>query len=96
MANLTVIATIKAQPNAEEQVYRELVALLAPTHAEEGCVNYDLHRSLEEPGTFMFYENWTSRALWEQHMQSPHLAAYQQNTQGLVAAFELFLGEMVP
>jgi hypothetical protein len=24
--------------------------------------------AVEEPGLFMFYENWESRPLWEQHM----------------------------
>ncbi len=43
----------------------------------------------------MFYENWDNRAVWERHMQSSHLATYQKNTEGLVAVFELFLGEMI-
>ena len=46
--------------------------LIAPTLAEEGCINYDLYRSTEDRGTFMFYENWASRPHWERHMESPH------------------------
>ncbi len=95
MTPFTVIATIKARPEAEEQVQQELRALVEPTRSEEGCINYDLHRSVEEPGTFMFYENWDNRVVWERHMQSSHLATYQKNTEGLVAVFELFLGEMI-
>ena len=37
----------------------------------------------------MFYETWTSRALWQAHMEAPHLAAYMEATDGLVAKFTL-------
>jgi hypothetical protein len=60
---LTVIAKLKAKDVSEEQLYEELRNLVGPTRAEEGCINYDLHRSVEDPGTFMFYENWESRSL---------------------------------
>jgi quinol monooxygenase YgiN len=55
-----------------------------------------MYRSTEERGTFMFYENWASRPLWERHMESPHLKAFPSNTEGMVEVWELFLGEKVP
>ena len=64
-APLTIIAKLKAKPGAEEQLYEECRKLIAPTLAEEGCINYDMHRSIEDPGTIMFYENWTTKPLWE-------------------------------
>ncbi len=60
-----------------------------------GCINYDLHRSVEDPGTFMFYENWESRPLWEQHMESPHLQEFSSKQEELAETWELFLGEKV-
>ena len=44
MSPLTVIAKFKAKSGSEEQLYEELRNLVAPTRAEEGCINYDLHR----------------------------------------------------
>lgn len=95
MTPLTVIARLKAKPGAEAQLYEECHKLLAPTRAEEGCINYDMHRSVEEPGLIMFYENWTTRPLWEQHMKSPHLTHFSEATDGIVEEWELFLGEKV-
>jgi quinol monooxygenase YgiN len=66
-----------------------------PTLVEEGRINYDLYRSTEDRGTFMFYENWASRPLWERHMQSPHLEAFPNNTEGMVEVWELFAGKKV-
>jgi quinol monooxygenase YgiN len=92
---LTVIAKWKAKSGYEEQLYEEFRNLVEPTRAEEGCINYDLHRSVEDPGTFMFYENWESRPLWEQHMESPHLQEFLGKREELVESWELFLGEQV-
>ncbi len=95
MSPLTVIAKWKAKSGSEEQLNKELRSLLAPTRAEEGCINYDLHRSVEEPGTFMFYENWESRPLWEQHMESPHIQEFWNKREEVVETWELFVGEKV-
>ncbi|MBX9822292.1 MULTISPECIES: antibiotic biosynthesis monooxygenase [Nitrobacteraceae] len=32
----------------------------APSRAEQGCINYDLHRSTEDPELWCVYENWRS------------------------------------
>ena len=95
MSQLTVIAKVKAKKGAEEKLHEECRKLIEPTRAEEGCLNYDMHRSVEDSGTFMFYENWASRPLWERHMESPHLTAFSANSEGLTEVWELFLGEKV-
>ena len=91
----TVIAKLKAKSGSEERLYEELRNLVEPTRAEEGCINYDLHRSVEDPGLFMFYENWESRPLWERHMESPHLTEFSGKQDELTENWELFVGEKV-
>jgi quinol monooxygenase YgiN len=61
----------------------------------EGCISYDLHRSLEDPGTFMFHKTWESRPLWDLHMEFPHLNRLSVKQTGLTETWELFLGEKV-
>ncbi|MBV9489565.1 MAG: antibiotic biosynthesis monooxygenase [Verrucomicrobia bacterium] len=95
MSQLTVIAKLKAKAGAEQQLYEACRNLIAPTLNEEGCINYDMHRSIEDPGTIMFYENWANRPLWEKHMEAPHLKAFSGKTEGLTESWELFLGEKV-
>ena len=56
MTPLTVIARLKAKDGSEEKLGAMLRALVAPTRAEKGCINYDLHRSHDDPGLFIFYE----------------------------------------
>jgi quinol monooxygenase YgiN len=89
MAQLTIVAHITAERDRIDLVKAELSKLIAPTRAEEGCLQYDLHQDNENPACFMFYENWESRDLWRAHMDSPHLAEYQAATEGAVAEFRL-------
>ena len=84
---LTIVATIRAAAGRAELVQDELLKLVAPTRQEAGCLQYDLHRDTEDPSHFVFYENWESRALWQAHMNAPHLAAYMSATAGAVDAF---------
>jgi len=95
MKPLTVIAKLKAKKGCEEQLGGMLRSLIEPTRAEKGCINYDLHRSHEDPGLFIFYENWESRPLWEAHMKSPHLVEFGEKQGALTESWELFVGEKV-
>lgn len=94
MPNLTIVANIVANADKIDLVKAELQKLIAPTLAEDGCIQYDLHQDNDDPARFLFYENWESREQWQAHMNAPHLAAYQSATDGSVAEFTLF--EMTP
>ena len=86
---LTILAQITAAPGKEDLLRSELEKLVPVTRAEAGCLQYDLHADNENPGFFLFYENWESRELWQDHMKAPHLAAFRQATEGAVANFVL-------
>lgn len=86
---LTILAQITAEPGKEALVRAELEKLVPITRAEAGCIQYDLHVDNENPGFFVFYENWESRELWQTHMNAPHLAAYMAATEGAVSNFVL-------
>jgi quinol monooxygenase YgiN len=86
---LTIVAKIIAKEGKSALVKTELLKLVEPTKAEEGCINYDLHQDNTNANVFLFFENWSSRALWLKHMDSPHIDAYAKATEGHVAAFTL-------
>jgi quinol monooxygenase YgiN len=93
---LTVVARIRAKPGKEADVHRELLALVAPTRAEAGCLNYDLHVSHDDPALFLFYENWTSQAHLDAHAQSAHIQAFRARAADLlVEPVEIKLFRMV-
>ena len=73
---LTVIASMRAKPEQEDRLREALTSLVEPTSKEAGYVNYDLHESVEQPGTFFFYENWESGEHLDAHLQTPHLVEF--------------------
>lgn len=80
---LKVIAEIRAAEGAEREAEERLRALIPPTVAEAGCVMYELWRDGDDPRRFVFDELWTTRADWEAHNASQHLAAHRAATEGL-------------
>lgn len=82
---LTVIAVIKAKAGMEEKTRQELLALVAPTRAEDGCIDFDLHQGVDDKSLFMFFENWTSREALDKHMQAPHIRAFGGKAAALLA-----------
>lgn len=86
---LTIVAKILAKTDKRDLVKTELLKLIDITRAEKGCINYDLHQDNENENLFLFYENWESRELWQQHMNNAHLAAYMEATDGAVEQFTL-------
>jgi quinol monooxygenase YgiN len=73
---VTAIAIARAKPGQEDELGRRMMALVAPTLAEPGCINYDLHRSNTDPAVWIFYENWQSQADLDAHMQSAHYRSF--------------------
>jgi len=82
---LTVLARIKAKEGKEADVLREIVSLIEPTRSEEGCINYDLHCSQDDPALFCLYENWRCRLDLDEHLATPYLQAFLGKTPDLLA-----------
>ncbi|HOW67949.1 MAG TPA: putative quinol monooxygenase [Candidatus Paceibacterota bacterium] len=82
---LTVVARMKARPGKEAELQRVLLGLIVPSHADAGCINYDLHQSLEDPASFLFHENWESKQHLDDHLQKPHLKAFLSQADQLLA-----------
>jgi quinol monooxygenase YgiN len=73
---LTVVAHLKAKQGEQENLRRELLALIPTTRQEPGCINYDLHQATDDPGSFLFHETWTSKQHLDDHLGRPHLKAF--------------------
>lgn len=70
---ITVVATFQAKPGKAPDLKKALLSLIAPTHQEAGCINYDLYQLPEDPEKFLFYENWTSKAHLDAHLKNTHI-----------------------
>ena len=77
MEKVTVLAHFEVKPGKADEFLAALPAVVAATRQEAACLNYDFHRSTDEPHKFMFYENWTSLAGLEEHGRSAHIQTFR-------------------
>lgn len=74
MKEVVVVARGEVKPGEEEAVERAFMEVIAPTHAEAGCVRYAFHRGVENPRQLMMIERWASQDALQQHLASAHVA----------------------
>ncbi|MFZ0384405.1 MAG: putative quinol monooxygenase [Solirubrobacteraceae bacterium] len=87
MSEIVVVGSFTAKAGMEEEAVAAFEALLEPTHGEQGCILYALHRGAEDPRRLAFVERWESAELLEAHLASDHVQAV------LARAPELFDGD---
>lgn len=85
---LTLIVTMRAKEGQQLLLEAELRALIGPTRKEEGCLQYDLHRGADQPGTFLFHEVWASREDHQAHTRTLHFLRWNARKDALLAAKE--------
>lgn len=81
---ITLVAVVQARKGMEEVVKEELLSLVKPTRSEPGCISYDLHQG-EDKSLFIFYENWKSKEDLDKHIGMPHLKAFLEKADDLLA-----------
>jgi quinol monooxygenase YgiN len=89
MSAITITAILQAKKGKEEALFAELQKVVSPSQAEEGCIEYTLHRSLDEEGTFVFYETWANEQALQAHIESAHYQAYRNAAEGLIEKREV-------
>jgi quinol monooxygenase YgiN len=93
---VTVLALVKAKEGMEETVRQELLSLVKPTRSEPGSISYNLHQATDDKSLFMFYENWKSMEDLDRHRGMPHLKAFREKADNLLAKpIEVTLYEMI-
>jgi len=63
MSQVTNLAFFRARRGHSEALGAALAALVEPTRLEAGCLNYDLHRSVDDADLWFVYENWRLKVL---------------------------------
>lgn len=85
---VTLIVILRAREGQETLLEAELRALVSPSRKEEGCLRYDLHRSIDTPGALMLHEVWTSREAHTEHTHTPHFLRWNARKDALLASRE--------
>jgi quinol monooxygenase YgiN len=66
-------AILQARPGKEQKLEELLLGLFPEVKKEAGTVGYILHRDVQNPGRFFFYEKYVDQAAMELHMSTSYL-----------------------
>ena len=86
MAEVVVVASFQVTPGMEDRAEALVRTIIAPTHAEDGCITFALHRGVGDAGTLVLIERWASREALDRHLATEHLAAFRAAASEVMAA----------
>ncbi|MBN8237118.1 antibiotic biosynthesis monooxygenase [Halobacillus kuroshimensis] len=92
---ITINAFLTAKEGREEELFNELKKVIEPSRKEAGCIDYVLHRSLDDASVFAFYETWKDQEALQMHIDSDHYQAYREATKDLTSSREVHKLEKV-
>lgn len=85
---ITLVVVMRAKEGQHLLLEAELRALVTPSRKEEGCLQFDLHRCADQPGTFLFHEVWETRDHHTAHTRTPHFLRWNARKDSLLASRE--------
>jgi len=77
-------AGIKAKPGSEKAVEDALLAMIPGVQEEENTLTYTLHRDINDPCSFMYYEVYTDESAFKYHGSTPHFQALLKALDGIL------------
>ncbi len=67
-----VTAKVKLQSGKSEEFLEAVRAMKPQVMQDPGAIQYSLHRSAEDPDTFIFYEQYESEEAFDYHLSTDH------------------------
>src|SRR5215467_11759241 len=92
---VTLAVILRPREGQEILLEAELRALINPTRKEEGCLRYDLHRSIEGPAAFLLHEVWETREDHTAHTKTDHFLRWNARKDALLASREAGLWKQI-
>jgi len=82
LGHLAVIAAFEPKPGRNDEVCAILQAMVEPTRAEPGCLQYDLY---ESNGRFVLFERYEDHDAIGAHQETDHYISYRSAIADLLA-----------
>jgi quinol monooxygenase YgiN len=83
---IVIFATARAKPGKEADLEKALRDAAEPTRAQRGCLQFELYRSEQDPGTITAFERWASIADHERHINGEHVKILMSKFESILAS----------
>jgi quinol monooxygenase YgiN len=90
------VAEFWAFDGKSEALIDALHSLIKDTHAEPGCIRYELNQRSDDARGITFIEKWKDRAVFDEHCATPYIKHFFDDVRpSLVERFEVKLYEEI-
>ncbi|MBB3222672.1 quinol monooxygenase YgiN [Massilia umbonata] len=76
MSTLINVASFHARPGQSAALGSALLSLVPLSRSEPGNVQYDISQAIDDPDTWLVFEQWRSRGDFDFHMTTPYVAQF--------------------
>ena len=84
MTEIVVAGWIDWEPAHRDQALAHLRDATGPTRAEPGCLDYAMTADPDDERRIRVFERWASARDLEEHLRTPHIAAFRAASAGLI------------
>ncbi len=74
---ILIAGTVRVPPENLAAFKPHMLAMLAASRAEDGCITYSYAEDVAEPGLIRVFEAWRDQAAIDAHFQAPHVADWR-------------------
>lgn len=82
---IVLIARLKVKADKVEDARQAALAIVEASRAEEGCLNYDIHQSIEDETVFFWHETWKNKAAIDEHFATPFFGEFFKTVEQVAA-----------
>jgi len=76
---LIIAGVVRVPPQNLEGLRPHMLAMLAASRAEEGCLEYAYAEDVADPGLIRVFEVWRDQAALDAHFQTPHMVEWRSH-----------------
>ncbi|NNE99976.1 MAG: antibiotic biosynthesis monooxygenase [Pyrinomonadaceae bacterium] len=73
---IVLIARLKVRADKIEELKTAALAIVPDSRNEAGCLNYDIHQSIEDKTEFFWHETWKNKAALDEHFATPFFGEF--------------------
>jgi len=74
---LIVAGTVRVPPENLASIRPHMLAMLAASRAEDGCIEYSYAQDVAEPGLIRVFEAWRDQDALAAHFKTEHMATWR-------------------
>jgi autoinducer 2-degrading protein len=96
MTGYVILVDFLLKPGSKAEFRRAIdINARSSCRTERGCSRFDVVEPTDEPDRILLYEIYDDRAAFEEHLKTPHLAAFEAASNHLVTKKTVIAGDLV-